>query len=46
MIEDLAEVYGPLAEERGFTLSATGQAQGVVHRELVGQALANSSTMR
>ncbi|HEY0269737.1 MAG TPA: HAMP domain-containing sensor histidine kinase [Sphingomonas sp.] len=41
MIEDLAEVYGPLAEERGFTLTATGEAKGEVHRELVGQALAN-----
>ncbi len=41
MIEDLAEVYGPLAEERGFTLSTEGEAHGVVHRELVGQALAN-----
>jgi signal transduction histidine kinase len=41
MIEDLVEVYGPLAEERGFTLTAHGGAQAVVHRELVGQALAN-----
>ncbi len=41
MIEDLAEVYGPLAEERGFTLSAEGGGRAVVHRELVGQALAN-----
>lgn len=41
MIEDLAEVYGPLAEERGFTLTAEGGGRGVVHRELVGQALAN-----
>jgi signal transduction histidine kinase len=41
MIEDLVEVYGPLAEERGFTLSAEGEAQVAVHRELVGQALAN-----
>ena len=41
MIEDLAEVYGPLAEERGFTLSAEGEARAAVHRELVGQALAN-----
>jgi len=41
MIEDLVEVYGPLAEERGYTLSASGRAQAVVHRELVGQALAN-----
>jgi len=41
MIEDLVEVYGPLAEERGFTLSAAGEGKGVVHREMVGQALAN-----
>jgi len=41
MIEDLAEVYGPLAEERGFTLATQGAAHAVVHRELVGQALAN-----
>ncbi len=41
MIEDLVEVYGPLAEERGFTLSSQGEAQATVHRELVGQALAN-----
>lgn len=41
MIEDLAEVYGPLAEERGFTLSTEGQGEAAVHRELVGQALAN-----
>ncbi len=41
MIDDLAEVYGPLAEERGFTLTAEGEASGTVHRELMGQALAN-----
>jgi signal transduction histidine kinase len=41
MIGDLVEVYGPLAEERGFTLTAEGSGQGVVHRELTGQALAN-----
>jgi signal transduction histidine kinase len=41
MIGDLAEVYGPLAEERGFTLTTDGGAKAVVHRELVGQALAN-----
>ncbi len=41
MIEDLVEVYGPLAEERGFALVARGHARGIVHRELIGQALAN-----
>jgi signal transduction histidine kinase len=41
LIEDVAEVYGPLAEERGFTLTAQGEAHGEVHRELIGQALAN-----
>ena len=41
LIEDLAEVYGPLAEERGFTLVAEGEGHGEIHRELIGQALAN-----
>jgi signal transduction histidine kinase len=41
MIGDLAEVYGPLAEEGGFVLTAEGAARAAVHRELVGQALAN-----
>jgi signal transduction histidine kinase len=41
LIEDLAEVYGPLAEESGITLTAIGDAHAEVHRELVGQALAN-----
>jgi signal transduction histidine kinase len=41
LIQDLAEVYGPLAEEQGFVLTAEGEAHGEVHRELIGQALAN-----
>jgi signal transduction histidine kinase len=41
LIEDLAEVYGPLAEETGIMLVANGAAQAEVHRELIGQALAN-----
>ncbi|USI73113.1 sensor histidine kinase [Sphingomonas morindae] len=41
MIEDLVEMYGPLAEERGFSLQAEGSARAPVHRELLGQAIAN-----
>jgi signal transduction histidine kinase len=41
MIEDLVEVYGPLAEDKGFTLTAQGSGSAPVHRELLGQALAN-----
>lgn len=44
MLSDLAEVYGPLAEERAFRLEcATGDAPVIVpaHRELLGQAMAN-----
>ena len=41
LVEDLAEVYGPLAEESGIALIANGDAQAEVHRELIGQALAN-----
>ena len=43
MVEDMVEVYGPLAEDRDFTIEADAPPgiTGHVHRELVGQALAN-----
>jgi len=39
----MAEVYGPLAEERGFTIEADAPdgLTAPVHRELLGQAIAN-----
>jgi signal transduction histidine kinase len=43
MVEDMVEVYGPLAEDNGFTIVANAPEGigGHVHRELLGQALAN-----
>ncbi|MEO0062680.1 MAG: hypothetical protein RLZZ08_1240 [Pseudomonadota bacterium] len=43
MLDDVAEIYGPLAEETGFTLhvSAPEGLQLTAHRELLGQALGN-----
>ncbi len=43
MIADLAEVYGPLAEDNGFAIHVEGPAALPIlaHRELLGQALAN-----
>ncbi|KQX19507.1 MULTISPECIES: sensor histidine kinase [unclassified Sphingomonas] len=43
MVEDMVEVYGPLAEDNGFAIVADAPAgiRGHVHRELLGQALAN-----
>jgi signal transduction histidine kinase len=43
LLRDLAEIYGPLAEERGFTISvcATEGMLKLLHRELLGQALSN-----
>ncbi len=43
MVEDLVEVYGPLAEDNGFEIVAdiAGPVPAHVHRELLGQALAN-----
>lgn len=43
MVEDMAEVYGPLAEDKGFTIEAEASTDisGHVHRELLGQAIAN-----
>lgn len=40
---DVAELYEPLAEERGITLRLEAQAGGLVqgHRQLVAQAIAN-----
>lgn len=43
MVEDMVEVYGPLAEDNGFEIVADAQPAigGHVHRELLGQAIAN-----
>lgn len=43
MVEDMVEMYGPVAEDNGFTMEAEAPAglRGFVHRELLGQALAN-----
>jgi signal transduction histidine kinase len=43
MVEDMVEVYGPLAEDKGFMIEADAPpgVAGHVHRELLGQALAN-----
>ena len=43
MLDDLAEVYGPLAEDRGFAIvcDAPETAPVFAHRELLGQAIAN-----
>lgn len=43
MLEDIAEVFGPLAEERGFALAVEAEpaVRAPVHRELLAQALAN-----
>lgn len=43
LLEDLAEVYGPLIEDSGFTLhvSAPPGLAFPLHRELVSQAIAN-----
>ncbi len=43
MVEDMVEVYGPLAEDNGFAIVAEAAPgiSGHVHRELLGQALAN-----
>lgn len=43
MLDDLAEVYGPLVEDNGFTLYV-GSPPGLranLHREFVGQAIGN-----
>ncbi|MBO9602636.1 MAG: HAMP domain-containing histidine kinase [Novosphingobium sp.] len=43
VLDDLVEIYGPLAEESGFTIEAEAEAGLVlpIHRELLGQALGN-----
>lgn len=43
MVSDIGEMYGPLAEERGFSIEtqASGALTLPVHRELMGQAIAN-----
>lgn len=43
MLRDLAEVYGPLAEDQGFALEVAVPAHATIdaHRELLGQSLAN-----
>lgn len=43
MLDDIAEVYGPLAEERGFTIQVAASAELDVfaHRELLQRALSN-----
>lgn len=43
LLNDLAEIYGPLAEQRGFTItvSAVDGMTKLLHRELCGQALSN-----
>jgi len=43
LLDDLAEVYGPLAEERGFAIRVAAPAvvRAPVHRQLMLQALGN-----
>ncbi|MDX3885497.1 sensor histidine kinase [Edaphosphingomonas haloaromaticamans] len=43
MLSDIAEVYGPVAEDHGFRLEWDAQGDMAIraHRELLGQALAN-----
>jgi signal transduction histidine kinase len=43
LLEDLSEVYGPLAEDRGFEIAVEAEVglHAPVHRELMGQAIGN-----
>lgn len=43
LLSDLAELYGPLAEEHGFTLSASAEPDLLIplNREIAGQAVGN-----
>lgn len=43
MLDDIAEVYGPLAEERGLSIEVDAQAEldVIAHRELLQRALSN-----
>lgn len=43
LLDDLVEIYGPLAENMGFTLQADvrGEIRAQLHREFVSQAIGN-----
>lgn len=43
LLEDIAEIYGPLAEDQGFAIETEAPAglQAMLHREFVSQALGN-----
>ena len=43
ILEDLAEIYGPMAEDHGFALECEvdGEVSAPIHRELLSQALGN-----
>jgi signal transduction histidine kinase len=43
MLKDLAEIYGPLAEEKGFSITTDCSVglTALLHRDLVSQALSN-----
>jgi len=43
MLDDIAEIYGPIAEERGFAIhvDAPGELDVLAHRELLQRALSN-----
>lgn len=43
MLDDIAEIYGPLAEERGFAIQVDvpAEAQVAAHRELLQRAVSN-----
>ncbi len=43
MLDDIAEVYGPLAEERGFSIDVRAHAEldVIAHRDLLQRALSN-----
>ncbi|MEZ5827778.1 MAG: ATP-binding protein [Hyphomicrobiales bacterium] len=43
LVQDVAELYEPVAEERGITLTASGTSPLIIHadRQLLGQAIAN-----
>jgi signal transduction histidine kinase len=43
LLADIAEIYGPLAEEHGFTITVDAPAdlRAMLHRELLSQAIGN-----
>lgn len=43
LLDDLAEIYGPLAEDMGFTVQTDvqGEIRALLHREFVSQAIGN-----